>query len=97
MRKVTKRKCLSSFSPTSPITFPMVNAARMVPIPSPLMRPRPMPVISAVVARHMTSKDIFTFEYLKFLMADSSRGKRSVGMIGSPQRLESAIPRHKSR
>ena len=79
------------------MTFPMVNAASTVPMPSPLMRPMPIPVISAVVARQITSKDIFTFEYLKFLMADHSLGKRSVGMIGSPQRLESAIPRQSSR
>ena len=54
-------------------------------------------VINAVVAKQMTSKDIFTFEYLKFLITDSSLGKRSVGMIGSPHRLERAIPRQSSR
>ncbi len=90
--KFTNQKCLSIWSPIRPITFPMVNAANTVPIPSPLICPSISPVIQAVIVTQITSKETLTLEYFTFIISDSSRGNRSVGMIGRPHLLESAIP-----
>lgn len=58
----TKRKCRSSLSPIKPIAFPMVKAARTVPIPSPSRCPRKIVVIPAVMARQVTSNAILILE-----------------------------------
>ena len=76
-----------------PITFPIVNAAMTVPIPRPSICPRKIPVRSPVTARQVRSQVIFTLEYFQFLMADTSLGNKSVGIIGSPQRLDNATPK----
>ena len=39
----------------------------------------------------------FTLEYGCFVISISSRGKRSVGIIGSLHRLESAMPKQRMR
>ena len=83
-RKFTNWKCLSISSPIRPITFPIVNAASTVPIPSPLICPRISPVMHAVVPRQITSKETLILEYFTLIISDSSRGNRSVGMIGRP-------------
>ena len=71
----------------------MVNAASIVPIPRPSIWPKKKKVMTAVTKRQITSKDILILGYFTDVISDSSRGKRSVGMIGSAQRFESAIPR----
>ena len=48
--------------PIQPITFPIVKAARTVPIPRPLICPKKVLVIKTVTARQDTSKIIFTLE-----------------------------------
>ena len=50
--------------------------------------------MAAVVARQITSNEILTLEYFADIISDSSLGKRSVGIIGSPHLLDSAIPIH---
>ena len=63
--------------------FPIVNAATIVPIPSPSKYPSINPVKRPVVARHKTSNVIFTLAYGFFMISDNYLGNRSVGMIGS--------------
>ena len=58
----TNSTCRSIHSPILPMTFPIVKAARTVPIPSPLICPRKVQVIKTVNARQDTSKQIFTLE-----------------------------------
>ena len=70
----------------------MVKAARMVPIPSPSICPNKNSVSSAVIARQVTSKVILILAYSIFMMALNSRGNKSVGIIGRPQRLDQAMP-----
>ena len=76
------------------MALPIVNAASTVPIPRPFTEPKKKNVIPAVVARHITSKLIFILEYFMPVMFESSRGNRSVGIIGSPHRFERAMPIH---
>lgn len=90
---VPKRKCLSSTSPAKPMALPMVNAAAMVPMPRPSRWWRKPSVRPAVTARQMTSKPILILGYGMPVISASSRGNRSVGTMGSLQRLESAMPR----
>src|SRR5699024_11932880 len=58
------RTCRSSQLPITPTLFPIVNAARIFPAPNPSRCPRKIPVIPAVTARQITSKEIFIFEYV---------------------------------
>ena len=55
--------------------FPIVNAARIVPIPSPSKCPRMIQVISAVIARQVTSNPILILEYLSCDICQFSREK----------------------
>lgn len=87
----TNRKCLSRKRPITPIAFPIVNAAKTVPIPRPLICPKNIPVIPTVTARQIVSKRILTIEYPAPVICVSSLGKRSVGTIGRPQRFERAM------
>ena len=77
----------------TPTPLPIVKAAATVPTPRPRTSPRKQKVSAAVTARHITSNEIFIFGYDRPLIADSSRGKRSVGIIGILQRFESAMPK----
>ena len=46
------------------MAFPIVNAAKTVPMPRPFKLPRKKNVIPAVMARQITSKEILMIEYL---------------------------------
>ena len=46
------------------MAFPMVNAAKIVPTPRPLLCPKNIPVIPAVTIRQIISKKILILEYL---------------------------------
>ena len=83
---------LSICFPIKDIAFPIVNAATTVPIPSPMILPVNTYVSSAVMARQIRSKEIFTFEYGTLVIVSSSLGKRSVGIIGSLHLFDTAIP-----
>ena len=96
-RTEVKTTCLSICSPIQPITFPIVKAASTVPMPRPLMWPKNTPVNTAVTTRQITSKGILIFEYGSPVMSASSRGNRSVGMIGIWHRFESAMPKQITR
>ena len=83
---------LSIQFPTIAIPFPMVNAAAMVPIPSPMIFPRQKYVIPAVTKRQITSNPILILAYGTFVISATSLGNKSVGIIGSLHRLDNAIP-----
>lgn len=75
-----------------PIHFPIVNAARIVPIPSPSRCPKRNPVMQAVTVRQITSNAILILGYPTRIILESSLGNKSVGIIGNPHRLDNAIP-----
>ena len=75
-----------------PTALPRVKAAMTVPIPRPSTCPRQKNVREAVAARHITSKTIFMRVYATPVISASSLVNRSVGIIGSPHLLESAMP-----
>ena len=80
-----------------PIHFPIVNAARIVPMPNPARCPKRNPVMQAVTVRQITSNAILILGYPTRIISESSLGNKSVGIIGSPQRLDSSIPKQIKR
>ena len=84
---------LSIKLPAIATPFPIVNAATTVPIQSPRIFPSAKYVKHAVTNRQVTSNVIFTLEYGLFIISDKSLGNKSVGIIGSLQRFDNAIPK----
>ena len=84
VRKFSNKNFLSISPPIRAIPLPIVNAASIVPMPRPFMRPKQKNVRPAVTARQVISKAIFILEYLTPVMSESSLGNRSVGIIGRP-------------
>lgn len=89
----TNMKFLSSQFPSRAIAFPIVKAANTVLISNPSIWPRKSKVIAPVIIKHITSKGILILEYGIPVIADNSRGNKSVGIIGILKRLESAMPK----
>lgn len=61
MLTAAKLKCWSIRLPMSPTALPIVNAASIVPSPSPSKCPKNTRVITPVTNKQLTSKMILTF------------------------------------